>query len=202
MRSIVILAVLGVLPSLAQFWGVKNHPNNRKKAVVARDVVISDYVYTEVGDLSEGKAYVAQGELYAYIDERGKELSPYIFTVVSNFTGGYAIIGDSLAMSVINEHMQLIVPLQFQRVKLPVCGLIAVQSFEGSWGVYDVLGNLRLPFIFDLPPHILSRDKIIVRQNEEYGVVNDCNEYIFNCAYQYITPNGYGYKSGKYLRLF
>jgi hypothetical protein len=202
MRATFILLFLYSVPSLGQVWGVQNHPNNRRKAILVDSVLISDFVYSEISDLSEGKAYVAQGDLYAYIDSTGKQLTPYTFAVATNFTHGYALVGDSFHMSVLNDKMQLIVPFEYQRAKLPVCGLIAVQSFEGTWGVYDVQGVQRLPFIFDLPPHILSRDKIIVRHKEEYGVVNDCNEYIFNCAYQYISSDGLGYKQGKYLRLF
>ncbi len=75
-------------------------------------------------------------------------------------------------------------------------------SVSGTLGVYDVAGNINFTFIYDLPPHIINRDCIIVRKNEDYGVVNDCNETIFNCAYQYITADGLGYKQGNYLRLF
>jgi len=202
MRYLSIFIVLFSLIANAQQWEIKNHPNNRRKAVLVDGVAISDYVYTEVSELSEGKAYVAQGELYAYIDQTGKELTPYFFAVANNFTNGYAIVGDSFNMSILNSRMQLIVPFKFAKVLQPKFGLILVQSHEGMWGAYDVKGNLKLPFIYDLPPRILSLDKIIVRQKERYGVVNDCNEILFNCAYQYITPEGLAYKQGKYLRLF
>jgi hypothetical protein len=185
-----------------QEWGVLNHPNNRTKAIVVDSVQISEFVYTEISDLSEDKAYIAKGDLYAYINKKGKELTPYMFTMASNFTNGYALVGDSFNMSVLNEQMQLIVPFEYERAKLPVHGLICVQSFAGFWGIYDVKGDLKLPCIYDLPPQILSRDLIIVRKNEEYGVVNDCNEILYNCAYQYISADGLGYKQGKYLRLF
>lgn len=202
MRSIAIIFVLLSLMSDAQQWEVKNHPNNRRKAIVVDSIAISDYVYTEVSELSEGKAYVAQGDLYAYIDKQGNEVTPYVFAEANNFNNGFAVVGDSFNRSILNERMQLIIPFQFARVRLPVLGLILVQSHEGMWGAYDTLGNLMLPFVYDLPPQILSLDKIIVRKNEEYGVVNDCNETVFNCAYQYITAEGWAYKQGKYLRLF
>ena len=202
MRGIIIIAIWGVFPSWAQTWRVVQHPDHSKKAIVAQDKVISDYVYTEVSELSEGKAFVSQGSLYAYIDAQGNALTPYQFTVASNFKHGYALVGDSFSMSVLNDSMRIVVPLQYPRVKLPSSDLIAVQSKEGYWGVYDVYGNLRLPCIFDLPPRIVNKDIIVVRQNELYGVVNDCHEYRFSCAYQYITPDGFGYKRGKYVRLF
>ncbi|MEJ6662361.1 MAG: hypothetical protein QNL79_08515, partial [Bacteroidia bacterium] len=70
--------------SFAQRWEVKDHPNNRKKAIVVDSVTISDFVYTEVSELSENKAYVSQGELYAYIDAAGIELTPYVFAEANN----------------------------------------------------------------------------------------------------------------------
>ncbi len=199
--SAIILCLVSVYCD-AQQWEVKNHPNNRRKAIVADSVAISDFIYTEVSELSEGKAYVAQGDLYAYIDASGEELTPYIFAEANNFTDGYAIVGDSFSRSVLNDRMQLILPFQFARVRLPKLGLIVVQSHEGLWGIFDVSGNQRLPFIYDLPPQIINLDTIIVRSNEEYGVVNDCGDTVFNCAYQYITADGWAYKQGKYLRLF
>lgn len=202
MRSVTIIACLIATYCNAQQWEIDNHPNNRRKAIIVDSVPISDYVYTEVSELSEGKAYVAQGDLYAYIDETGKEITPYIFAEANNFTNGYAIVGDSFNRSVLNDRMQLIVPFQFARVRLPKLGLIVVQSHEGMWGAYDVMGNLKLPFIYDLPPNIVELNKIIVRQAEEYGVVNDCNETVYNCAYQYISADGLAYKQGKYLQLF
>ncbi len=204
MRSVTTVSVLLMctLFCIAQHWEVKPHPNNRYKAIMRDSMLISDYVYTEVSMLTEAKAFVAQGDLYAYIDEKGMELTPYVFVEANNFNGGYAIVGDSFNRSVINDRMQLIVPFKFSRVQLPKFGLIAVQSHEGLWGAYDTEGNLKLPLIYDLPPYIISLEKIIVRQEEEYGIVNDCNETIFNCAYQYITIEGFAYKQGKFLRLF
>ena len=204
MRSVTTALVLLMctLFCTAQHWHVKPHPNNRYKAIAMDSMLLSGYVYTEVSMLAEGKAFVAQGDLYAYIDEKGAELTPYVFAEASNFIGGYAIVGDSFNRSVINDRMQLIVPFKFARVQLPKFGLIAVQSHEGLWGAYDIRGNLKLPFIYDLPPRILSLERIIVRQEDEYGIVNDCNETVFNCAYQYITLEGLAYKQGNYLRLF
>jgi hypothetical protein len=202
MRSAVIPLLLTIGAALGQTWGVRNHVNNGRKAIISDSILISDYVFSEVSDLSEGKAYVSQGELYAYIDKNGKELTPYVFAVATNFTNGYALVGDSFNLSVLNDKMQLIIPFAYQRAKLPVHGLIVVQSWAGTWGIFDVLGTQKVPFIYDLPPHILSKDKIIVRLNEDYGVINDCHEYLFKCNFQYISPDGFGYKRGKYLRLF
>lgn len=191
-----------VLGAFAQKWEVKDHPNNRRKAIVVDGVAISDYVYTEVSELAENKAYVAQGDLYAYIDKSGKELTPYVFAQANNFSQGFAIVGDSFTKSILNEKMQLVVPFEFQEVRLPKHGLIVVQSSSGTWGAYDTKGVLRLPLIYDLPPNILNLETIIVRKKDLYGVVNDCNEVKYNCGYQYIDTDGIAYQSGKYLRLF
>jgi hypothetical protein len=186
----------------AQQWTAINHVNNGKKAVVFNSEQISDFIYTEISELAENKAYVAQGELYAYIDTGCQELSPYIFAEANNFNSGYAIVGDSFNLGVINVKMQIVTPLAFAQVRLPKLGLIVVQTHDGTWGAMDTLGNKRLPFIYNLPPQIIDLEHIIVCKNELYGVVNDCNDVVFNTAYQYISPKGLGYKSGKYLRLF
>lgn len=202
MRSLACIICLATCTAFAQSWQVKNHPNSTRKAILMDSVRISAYVYTEVSELSEDKAYVSRGELYAYINENGKELTPYVFSVVSNFTDGYAIVGDSFNKSILNEKMHAIVPFRFAHVRLPQNGIILVQSHQGKWGAYNVFGELKLPVIYDLPPLILSLNKIIVRQSELYGMVNDCNEIVFNFSYQYITTAGFGYVRGKYLKLF
>ena len=192
---------LGVLAN-AQQWSAINHPNNGKKAVEYNGEQISDFVYTEVSELSEDKVYVAQDGLYAYADTGCQELSPYVFAVANNFKNGYAIIGDSFNLGLINAKMQIVTPLSFAQVRLPKLGLIIVQTHDGTWGAMDTLGNNRLPFIYNLPPQIIDLEHIIVYKEELYGVVNDCNDVVFNTSYQYISPKGLGYKSGKYLRLF
>jgi hypothetical protein len=201
-RLFATIAILMPLLGYGQSWEIIRHPNNNRMAIKVDSQFICDYIYTEVSVLSEQKAYVAQGELYAYIDHTGKRLTPFAFTQVSNFTDGYAVVGDSFSQSIITDKMHILIPFEHPRVLLPVHGLIVVQSTAGTWGVYDTLGKIRLPLIYDIPPQIVNLNHIIVRREEEYGVVNDCNEVVFNCSYQYIDSNGLGYSSGKYLKLF
>jgi hypothetical protein len=188
---------------IAQTYTVENHPNNRRKAIIKNDSIrISEYVFSEISEFSEGKAYVAQGELYAYIDTAANELTEYEYVEANNFMNGYAVVGDSTGKSIINSKFERLMPYRFQQVLLPKNGLIRVQSEDGLWGAYDTTGVLKILPEYDIPPRIINRDRIIVRKLDEYGVINDCNEVIFNCAYQYITNSGYGFKSGKYLKLF
>lgn len=202
MRGIVWFFILGNLLNNAQTWQVIKHPNNGKKAIMFNGEQICDYVFTEVSELSENKAYVAQGELYAYIDTACHELTEYIFAEATNFNEGFALVGDSFNVGIINQRIQMVVPLQFAQVRLPKLGLIVVQTHAGTWGALDTMGKIRLPFIYDLPPQIINLELIIIRANELYGIVNDCNEVVFNTAYQFISSQGFGYKSGKYLQLF
>ena len=88
MRGLTAILCLAAISCCAQSWQVKTHPNSKRMAIQVDSIIISDFVYTEVSELSEGKAYVAQGELYAYINERGEELTPYVFTVATNFQNG------------------------------------------------------------------------------------------------------------------
>ena len=150
-----------------QTWQVENHSNNRRKAILVDSNRISEYIYSEISELSEGKAYVAQGDLYAYIDVKGNELTPYVFAEANNFKNGFAVVGDSFNISILNSRMQLIIPFAYSQARLPKNGIIVVQSQEGLWGAFDTLGNQRLPFVYDIPPHIISPDQIIVRRGEE-----------------------------------
>ncbi|MEY2924427.1 MAG: hypothetical protein RLZZ337_975 [Bacteroidota bacterium] len=202
MRILFLLSLFISLYSHAQDWKATNHPNNGKKAINHNGIDISEFVYTEISELSEGKAYVAMGQLYAYIDTTCNELTEYIFAEANNFRNGYAVVGDSFYLGMINAKMQVVVPLQFVDVRMPKHGLIVVQTPDQTWGVLDTLGRIRLPFIYDLPPQIIDLEHIIVRKEELYGVVNDCNDIVFNTSYQYISTNGLGYKSGKHLKLF
>lgn len=202
MKIVGFLFIIISITGNAQSWEVKNHPNNGKMAIFNNSKQISSYRFSEVGELSQGKAFVAEGDLYGYINENGKLETSYQFVIATNFKDGYAIVGDSINQNILNTAMKLLLPSQFARVKLPYNGLILVQSHEGLWGTYDTSGSELIPPMYALPPRILNKNKIIVRLNDEYGVVNAHNESIFNASYQYISPTGYGYKSGKYLRLF
>jgi hypothetical protein len=186
---------------LAQEIKTDKHPGSHKYQYTTPDTT-SGYIYNEASEWSEGKAFVAKGDLYAYIDTDLNELTPYVFAQAGNFINGFAVVGDSNYQSVLNRHMQLILPLRYVRARLPQLGLIVVQSAQGLWGAYDTLGNQALPVIYDLPPQILSLERIIVRKDDLYGVVNSCNEVQFKCRYQYIHPDGIAFKQGKQLRIF
>lgn len=190
-----------LLVSNAQHWQITKHPNLHRYAI-STDTFTSDYLYSEVSELCEGKAYVAKGELYAYVNKDLKELTPYVFVEAHNFIDGYAIVGDSISKNLLNSRMQVILPIGVAQLRLPTDGLIIVKSHLETWGIYDVRGNQKLPMIYDIPPVVINRETIIVRKEEVYGVVNDCNEKIHPVGFQYISKNGLGYKQGKYLRLF
>lgn len=187
----------------AQVWTVENHPNNGKMAIIVDDSVqLSNYIYSEISELSEKRAFVAKGELYAYINSKGEELTPYVFTEAHSFKQGFAVVGDSVHKSLLNYQMQVVLPFAFSEVRTPIRNLVVVQSDQGLWGIYDTLGVEKLPLIYDLPPHIINNEIIVVRKYELYGIVNDCNEVVHNFTYQYITSKGFAYRRGKYLRLF
>lgn len=188
--------------SSAQQIEVKLHPNNGLMALSKNDSLITDYIFSEISEFSEHKAYAAKGELYGYIDTNGQELSPFIFTVANNFKNGFAVVGDSFSQGLINAKMQLVVPVRFYRVMLPKLGLIRIQNHDGFWGLYDTNGYLKVHCAYDLPPLYRSKEYIVVRKDLEYGVINDCNEIVYNTSYQYIGLDGIAYKSGLALRLF
>ena len=202
MRKGVILFLLIGLWGYPQSWNVKKHPNNLKMAIFKDGRQISSYRFTEVSELSEGKSFVAEGNLYGYLNSGGKLMTPYRFVIASNFIKGYALVGDTIYQNILNRKMKLMLPTKYARARLPKFGLILVQSHEGLWGAYDTEGNLKLPVIYSLPPYLVNQDVIIIKLDSEYGLVNSNNEILFNPSYQYISHKGYGYKSGTYLRLF
>ncbi len=202
MRKCTIVFILYGFFGYSQSWEVKSHPNNRKMAIFKNGQQISSYRFSEVSELSEGVCYVAEGDLYGYLNSDGKLLMPYQFAIASNFKKGFALVGDSLYQNILTRQMKLILPQAYVRVRLPKFGLILVQSKEGLWGAYDVKGNLKLPVIYSLPPYLINENKIIIKLANEYGLIDSENNIIFNPSYQYISPKGYGYKSGIYLRLF
>jgi hypothetical protein len=202
MRIVALFLIVVQIPAFSQDMKIIAHPNNGMYAISKNDSLITDFVYAEVSEFAENKAYVSKGELYAYIDTNARELCPYLFVVACNFKDGYAVAGDSNYLGLINSKMQVVVPFRFRRILQPHMGLIIVQSMHGLWGAYDQYGDVKLPAVYELPPKFNNLERIIIVQNGLYGVVNDCNEILFNPSYQYITLDGYAYKSGKYLRIF
>ncbi len=202
MRKGFVLFLFIGLWGYSQSWNVKKHPNNRKRAIFKNGQQISSYRFSEVSELSEGLFYVAEGDLYGYLNSGGRLLTPYRFAFASNFKNGFALVGDSVYQNILTRQMKLILPNIYVRVRMPKFGLILVQSQRGLWGAYDIEGKLKLPVIYSLPPYLVNQNIIIIKLNNEYGLVNSNNETLYNSSYQYISPKGYGYKIGTYLRLF
>lgn len=204
MKKILLLLFLfsWSITVLGQKMDVLVHPNTGLMALLKNEHRVSEFIFSEISEFSEYKAYAAQGDLYAYIDTNGNALTPFMFTIANNFVNGYAIIGDSFSLGLINAKMQWVVPQRFNRVLQPKLGLVVLQSQQGYWGAYDMRGYQKLPFVYDLPPVYDHLEYIVVRKDLAYGVVNDCNEVKYNTAYQYINKSGMAYRSGHALRLF
>jgi hypothetical protein len=202
MRAISLLILFITINSSAQIMGVISHANNKKYAITKRDSQITDFIYSEVGEFSENKAFVSRGGLYAYVDTNAKVLCPFLFAEANNFNNGYAIVGDSFNLGMLNSRFQVVMPFRFKFIMHPNQGLIVAKSEQGLWGAYDTRGNIKIPFGYDLPPVIIDRQHIIVRRQGLYGLIDHRNTIIFNTSYQYISKDGMGYRSGKWLRLF
>jgi len=54
--------------------------------------LVSQFDYTEVRDLSNGRGLVRRGDLFGYVDETGREVIPVQYTNATRFSDGLAII--------------------------------------------------------------------------------------------------------------
>ncbi|HEY6953186.1 MAG TPA: WG repeat-containing protein, partial [Bacteroidota bacterium] len=113
--------------------------------------------YDDVGDFSEGLAWVELKEVflfvvisdtYGYVDKGGKLVIPCRFERAGNFSEGLANVSIDGKRGFINRSGDVVIDARFERVRPFSTGLAAVQV-GGKWGYIDTLGSVVIEPGFD-----------------------------------------------------
>ncbi|MFT5512878.1 MAG: hypothetical protein ACI8SE_001277 [Bacteroidia bacterium] len=168
-------------------------------ALERNEQALTSYIFTEVSEFVEGKAWVNQGELYGYIDTLGQPITAYLYADVGGYTNGFAAVSKDTQdgyYGFIDAQGSEICPLQFTRVLPFKIGYAAVQK-DTSWSLIDSTGVQLFEAVYDYPPLVISSRFVIVSQNLKWGVIDVIGNKQYDFIYDLITPDGTAYLQNK-----
>lgn len=138
-------------------------------------------------------AIVQKGNYWGYIDRNGKEVIPATlnYTLVYPFVGGMARVSDNIGtIGFINTKGNLVIPMQYNFAKDFKNGVASVEK-DGKHFLINTEGKEQLvPYPFDAPYINSLRDKVLVSQDNKYGIA-DANDYHLICPIQYDAISGF-----------
>ncbi len=165
---------------------------------VGNDLVTA-YVFTEVSDFYEGKAWVNKGSLYGYIDTLGVSITDFVYADVDRFIDGYAAVSrdtqDGL-YGFVNEVGREVCDLKYNRIKPFENGFAAVQ-LDSNWTLIDTSGSELMMPIFDYAPKVISDQFVIAVRANKWGVIDTADRLKYPFVYDLITADGVAYLANK-----
>ncbi|MFT4522146.1 MAG: hypothetical protein ACI8ZN_001086 [Bacteroidia bacterium] len=165
------------------------------------DSALTDFVFTEVAFFNEGYVWVNKGELYAYLDSDLNEITPYIYTDVSEFENGLAIVSiDSSQSYQLIDTKGHVLAAGYQRIKQCSAGYTTVLLNE-KWGLLDPNGNAFIQPMYEHPLQLLEHQLLRACLKNKWGIIDLYGNVVVDFTYDLITPSLVGYPSGKKLVL-
>ena len=161
--------------------------------------LVTSYIFTEVSEFYEGKAWVNKGNLYGYIDTLGRSVTDFVDADVDRFVDGFAAVSRDTQdgdYGFVYHVGQEICTLKYSRVKSFENGFAAVQS-DSNWTLIDTSGSEMMIPVFDYPPKVVSERFVIVVKASKWGVIDSENSEQYPFIYDLITADGLAYLANK-----
>jgi hypothetical protein len=113
-----------------------------------------DYKIQNVGNFSDGLAWVLSAGKYGYINGEAKAVIGFDYEVAADFTNGKAIARKAGAFGCIDTKGTEIIPFMYQGIDAPTTdGAVRVKKgkgAEGKWGVVNLKNVVIAPFEYTL----------------------------------------------------
>lgn len=209
---------LGVVPDSEQSANITNvsdgmivYAEHGKCGYLGMDGTKIPAIYDWADGFHDGLAEVALGNVCAYINTKGEQVTPfqYVFdywgnpfidgiAMVERVDGSYTILdktGKELVPS--GKYSWITTPntmsangeYGWQNGNKPSEGLYAARNMEGKAGFIDVNGNEVIPFIFDSAENF-SEGLAAVKMNEKWGYIDLTGRVVIPCKYDWALGEG------------
>ena len=154
-------------------------------------------IYDKADSFMHGIAIVEYGKKTGALNTKGELVIPLDYLILADLS----ILGPVLLMAikerrwgVINKKNQVVVPFEFDEV-MAMGGMVTVTK-QSKKGLYDHIGRLIVPVVYDDIQHPLMGDNSInVSKNGKWGVLNKFGKEI--CEPRYDKIDSFGFACGR-----
>ena len=116
---------------------------------------------------------VKVGEKEGLLESTGRLVFPIVFDEISN-TGDYILVRQNGLYGLYNEEKQIL-PIEFEEIKHEITSATSkyhdlfLASKNNLWGVFDSLGNIVLPEIYNKIEY--SNDSFVIEKDSKWGYI-------------------------------
>ncbi len=153
-----------------------------------KEIVKCKYFYLD--EFSEDLCgFMSLNKKRGYIDTLGNVIIPAIYSSVSHFHEGLAIVSDDIHDYIINPQGQKIAIFPRKTFSFLSCFFEskAVIIKNGKYGYINTKGNIIIPCKFDYASSFIN-GMAKVKMNKKYGLINDKGFLICPCIFEEIYP--------------
>ncbi len=162
--------------------------------------VAVDFSWDYLGELSENRRAVKQGEQYGFLDERNKLVITPVYRQVYNFSEGLCAVKNAEGKwGYIDADGQEAIPCTYEIANSFSCGLALVKS-DGFYGYIDKNNQFVIPATYE-EAYPFSEGRACVRQGELYGYIDTTGAMVIPASFELafdFTENGAVVKQGDY----
>ncbi len=157
---------------------------------------LTRFVYTWVGDLSDGRIPVARNGKYGFLDRRGREVIPCTYDETGVFRMGRTMVRKGDRYGIIDTTGRLVLPLEYESTSLRgdkymYHDSLALVEKGGRMGYVDLEGRLVIPFWFD-DAYQFSEGLASVRHDGMWGYIDTHGEVFMPFVFDLASPYRYG----------
>ena len=149
--------------------------------------------YDIICNFSESMAAVCKNGKWGFINLFGKEIVHCIYDEVDWFFNGFAAVCSKNKWGFINKYGQEVVSCKYKDILCFTDHLIAVKNEKDKWGFLTELGNISVPFIYDLVFEFSNNTATVIK-NGLYGQINTLGNEIVPCIHQSFSYYNYNYE--------
>jgi hypothetical protein len=174
--------------------GVARARKDNKYGIYASNgSLIVDFIYSNIGEFSNGYALVADSTFYTFVNTFGTSLTKFAFQFklealsFSKFDkNGFAPVITKDKIGIIDTTGEKVVPAIFEAIgDYNPSGLTAIKK-KGNWGYMNADTRLIIPYKFTVAEPFIN-EKAIVRTNVGFTVINNEGKPLLNDDYTYIS---------------
>ncbi|NLR90072.1 WG repeat-containing protein [Flammeovirga agarivorans] len=126
-----------------------------KKGTVKRQATVqgNDYTFNNIGNFYEKRAWFSTKDYkYGLIDDKAEVVVKPIYSVITDFTDGQAIVKRNNLYGTIDVNGEIILPIEYNGVSKLNNGWMSVKKGPGTagrWGIFDKTGHQILDFKYE-----------------------------------------------------
>ncbi len=145
-------------------------------------------VFENIMPFHDGYAVARRYQRWGVINQKGQEMTPYIYEFITIPQNGYFFAGDSAGMAFFDYRFKPLTPFVYQNPRELSEGRIAVQR-DGRWGFLDIHGREVVPCIYD-DLLSFSSGRAMVRKDGKYGIIDTDGRIVLPIEYENNTSHG------------